>query len=210
MLFQTSPSRADGSVEAKFSEYAQKKFTPALLQGLHNRNVSLCSNHLCGGWTCTPECNAPPPPTPMSVAALCGDCAGWSPCSLELTPSRRSSCVSLPADQSAPAAHRCHTQTMKWASKTALLSSWGVFLSGLKTLRFIKNFHYFSVLPDIPKIQFNPVGKAGNELDKELPVKWPSWIYCLFVVSPCSGRSSLCAENNLTQPCYFSEAEECK
>lgn len=59
MLFQTSSSsRADGSIEAKFSEYAQRKFTPALLQCLHDRNVSLCHNHACDGWTCTPVCNA--------------------------------------------------------------------------------------------------------------------------------------------------------
>lgn len=81
---------------------------------------------------------------------------------------------------------------------------------GFNAVRFLKNFHYFSVLPDIPKILFNPVGRTENEFDKELPVKGPSWIYCLFVVSPCSGRSSLCAGSNLPQLCCVSEAEECK
>lgn len=124
-VFQTSSPRADGSVEAKFSESAQQKFAPALLQGLHDRNVSLCHNRLRDGWVSTLACNAT---LPLSAAALCGDCAGWSPRSLELTRSRRSSCVSLPADQSAPAAHRCHAQTMKSVLKTAPPSSWVAFL----------------------------------------------------------------------------------
>lgn len=141
-LFQTFSSRADESVEAKFSEHAQKKFTPVLLQCLHDRNVSLCYNRLCDGWVSTMACNAT---IPLSAAALCGDCARWSPRSLELTRSRRSSCVSLPADQSAPAAHQCHAQTMKSASETASPSSWVAFCWNSHALRFIKNYHYFSV-----------------------------------------------------------------
>lgn len=59
-FFQTSSFRADGSVEAKFSEYAQQKFTPALLQCLHDRNVSLCCSGPRDAWTCTLVCNATP------------------------------------------------------------------------------------------------------------------------------------------------------
>lgn len=139
-VFQTSSSRADGSVEAKFSEYAQKKFTPALLQCLHDRNVSLCYNRLCDGWVSTLACNAT---FPFSAAALCGDCAGWPPRSLDLTRSRRSSCVSLPAHQSAPAAHQCHEQTMKSASETASPSSWVVFCWNSRALRLIQGLSPF-------------------------------------------------------------------
>lgn len=86
----------------------------------------------------------------------------------------------------------------------------GLFSVGIHVLWGWSRTITISVSPDIPKILFVPAGRAGNELDMELPVQWPSLIYCVFVVSPCSGRLSLCAENNLTQFCYISEAEECK
>lgn len=177
------------------SEYAQKKFTPALLQCLHDRNVSLPRKRSCDGWTCT--CDAT---LPVSAAALGGDGAGRSPRPPELAPSRRSGCVSLPADQVAPAGRQRGAQTVKPVFENGL-GLFSAFVGRRFTISVCRlTFQPFQIL-------LNPVGRTGNEFDKEVPVKWPSWIYCLFVVSPCSGRSSRCAENNFTRLCCVSEAE---
>lgn len=164
-------------------------------------------NHQCDGWTCTRYV------TPPSLCRLQH--------SVVTVPGDHHVHLSSPEVVAPAVSHFLRTKVLLLPT-SATHKLWsgrqkqprrrhGVLGSvGIRCSEVYQELHYFTVWPDIAKILFNPVGRTGNEFDKELPVKRPSLVCCLFVVSPCSGRLSLCARNNFTPLCYVSEAEECR